>query len=141
MKRLTILSLSAFISMSLFGTVLAEEVSVGKAEYMNNCATCHGATGKGDGQFAEFLKAGTPSLSTLSKDNGGVFPVDRIYQVIDGRKDVQSHGPREMPIWGKAYLAESVETHGPFFGEWYGEDILNARVLALIDYISTLQEK
>jgi len=46
-----------------------------------------------------------------------------------------------MPIWGSAYIAESVKTHGPFFGEWYGEDVANARILALIDYLHKLQEK
>ena len=141
MKRLTILSLSAFLIMGLSGAVFAKDVSLGEAEYQDNCAACHGVKGAGDGPFAEFLKAGTPALTTLSKNNGGVFPVQRVYQAIDGRGGVKSHGPREMPIWGKEYIAGSVKTHGPFFGEWYGEDVLNARILALIDYISTLQEK
>ena len=51
------------------------------------------------------------------------------------------NGPREMPVWGKDYIAGSVKEHGPFFGEWYGEDILNSRILALIDYLNKLQVK
>ena len=141
MKCLTTLSLSVFLFMGLSGAVLAADVSIGEAEYQDNCATCHGAKGNGGGPFAEFLKAGTPGLTTLSKDNGGVFPFESVYQAIDGRSGLKSHGSREMPIWGKEYIAGSVKTHGPFFGEWYGEDIANARILALIDYISTLQEK
>ena len=141
MKHLTMLSISACLFVGLSSTVLAEKGTIGEAEYQNNCAACHGATGKGDGQFTEFLKAGTPSLATLSKNNGGVFPFERVYQVIDGRGDVKSHGSREMPIWGKQYIAGSIKTHGPFLGEWYGENIVNARILALIDYINGLQEK
>jgi len=141
MKRLTILSVSAVLFLGLSGTVFAENGSIGEEEYKNNCASCHGIKGKGDGQFAEFLKNRSPSLTTLSKDNGGVFPFEQVYQVIDGRKGVKSHGPKEMPIWGSAYIAESVKTHGPFFGEWYGEDVANARILALIDYLHKLQEK
>jgi hypothetical protein len=64
-----------------------------------------------------------------------------VYQIIDGRTEVKAHGPKEMPIWGSVYIAASVKTHGPFFGEWYGEDVANARVLALIDYLHKLQEK
>ena len=141
MKRLTTLSLSAFLLMGLSGTAFAEKSTIGEAEYQNNCASCHGVEGKGDGPFAEYLKAGTPSLTTLSKNNGGVFPVEKVYQAIDGRAGVASHGPREMPVWGKEYIAESVKKHGPFFGDWYGEDIVNARILALIDYINQMQEK
>lgn len=141
MKRSTTVSLSAFVFVCLAGTVSAEKVSIGEAEYQNNCATCHGVKGDGDGPFTEFLKGGSAALSTLSKNNGGVFPFERVYQTIDGRNDVKSHGPREMPVWGKDYTAGSVETNASFFGEWYGENILNARILALIDYINTLQEK
>lgn len=141
MKHLTMLSISACLFVGLSSTVFAENATIGEAEYQNNCAVCHGSKGKGDGQFTEFLKAGTPSLTTLSKNNGGVFPFEQVYQVIDGRKDVKSHGSREMPIWGKNYIAGSVKTHGPFFGEWYAENVVNARILALIDYINKLQEK
>jgi hypothetical protein len=141
MKHLTILSLSAFLFIGMSGTVFAEKGSLGAAEYQNNCASCHGTKGEGNGPFTEFLKAVPSSLTTLSKDNGGVFPFERVYQAIDGRGEVKSHGPREMPVWGKDYIAGSVEVHGPFFGEWYGEDILNARILALIDHINKLQKK
>jgi len=141
MKRITILSLSAFLIAGLSNTVLAEKSSIGAAEYQDNCASCHGAKGEGNGPFTEYLKNVPPSLALLSKNNGGVFPFDRVYKIIDGRGEVKSHGPREMPVWGRDYIAGSVGTHGPFFGEWYGEDILNAHILALIDHLYKLQEK
>ena len=141
MKRLIVLSISALVFMGLSSAVSAEKVTMGEAEYQNNCAACHGANGKGNGQFTEFLKAGTPSLTTLSKNNGGVFPFERVYQMIDGRGEVKSHGSREMPIWGQQYTAGAVKKHGPFFGEWYSQNIVNARILSLIDYINNLQEK
>lgn len=141
MKRLTILSLSsAFLFLGLSGTVSAE-TSLGEAEYTANCASCHGVKGKGDGPLAEFLKGGAPSLTVLSKNNGGVFPFERVYQIIDGRQEVKAHGPRQMPVWGSEYIKESAKKHGPFFGEWYGEEMINASILALIDYIHKMQEK
>lgn len=141
MKYLTTLLVSVFLSLGLSGAVFAGKGSVGEKEYKNNCASCHGIKGKGDGQFAEFLKNNAPSLTTLSKDNGGIFPFERIFQVIDGRAEIKSHGPREMPIWGSEYIAEGVKTHGPLFGEWYGEDVGRVRILALINYLHKLQEK
>ncbi len=141
MKFLTIMSLTAFLFMGLSSTVFAEKSTIGAIEYQDNCASCHGAKGEGNGPFSEYLKNVPPSLALLSKQNGGVFPFDRVFQIIDGRGEVKSHGPREMPVWGRDYIAGSVEVHGPFFGEWYGEDILNARILALIDHLNKLQEK
>jgi len=72
----------------------AADIPIGRLEYEHDCALCHGVTGKGNGWFSGFLKEPAPSLAQLKKNNGGVFPVDRMYQVIDGRKDVGLHGPR-----------------------------------------------
>ena len=138
MKYPTIVISGALLFSGLTGLAIAEE-SIGQQEYNASCAVCHGVDGKGDGAFGEFLKSGAPSLTTLSKNNGGVFPFEKVYKVIDGRT-AKGHGTREMPVWGAAYTAESVKARGPFFGEWYGEEIARGRILALIDYISSLQE-
>jgi hypothetical protein len=70
----------------------------------------------------------------------GVFPFDRLYDVIDGRVAVGPHGPREMPIFGRDYSQEA--------GEYYGiatpkgiESYVKGRIIALIGYIYTLQAK
>jgi mono/diheme cytochrome c family protein len=120
---------------------LAAEKSIGQREYEGKCVMCHGVTGKGDGWFSEYLKHRTSSLTQLKRNNGGVFPFDHIYQVIDGRKEVQVHGPREMPVWGGFYRVESEKTYDWYFGQFYvDEGIVRARILALIEYISQLQE-
>ena len=138
MKYQTICFCITFLLVGATNMAVAEE-SLGQQEYEASCAVCHGVDGKGGGAFTEYLKSGIPSLTTLAKNNGGVFPVDRVYSVIDGRT-AKGHGTREMPIWGAAYTAESIKARGPFFGEWYGEEIARGRILALISYISTLQE-
>lgn len=120
----------------------AQEMSVGQREFDNNCATCHGTTGKGDGPLAGYLTGKLPDLSALSKNSGGVFPVARMYEVIDGREAVGAHGTREMPVWGSEYNAQAGTS---MLGYYYtGPDIdafVRGRVLALIEYISTLQEE
>ena len=136
-----LITLTAAVSLLLGVTGTSFAASMGEEEYKSNCASCHGMDGKGNGPFAEFLKSGSPSLRVLSKNNGGVFPYDRVYKIIDGRAAVKSHGPSEMPIWGDQYRAESVKTHGPFFGDYYAEDAIQARILSLIDYLHKLQDK
>ena len=117
----------------------AAEYDSGKREYDENCASCHGPLGKGDGAFRELLKIAVPDLTVLAKNNGGVFPVGRVYEVIDGRQQVASHGPREMPIWGADYsvLAAPAFDDYPF----NTEVLVRARILALTEYLYRLQAK
>ncbi|MCG6862590.1 MAG: cytochrome c [Chromatiaceae bacterium] len=140
MQRVVVLSTIAFFFLSLSGMRPAQAVSLGEAKYEADCAVCHGVTGKGDGPFAESLKKGVPSLTMLRRNNDGVFPFERVYELIDGRKEVPGHGTREMPIWGNRYAAESLKIHDPFIGRWYAEQIIRTRILALVEYIASLQE-
>src|SRR3989338_9357678 len=82
-------------------------MDVGKFEYEGACAVCHGITGKGNGPFMGQLATRVPDLTVLAANNGGVFPFDRVYQVIDGRQELKAHGTREMPIWGRSFRMQS----------------------------------
>jgi mono/diheme cytochrome c family protein len=115
------------------------KMDFGKREYVANCAGCHGATGKGDGIYKPYLNKSPTDLTVLAKKNGGVFPVDYLYQVIDGRKAAEAHGGRDMPIWGADYLAKA---SGDYMDVPYDPELyVRTRVLALIDYVSRLQVK
>ena len=124
------------------GAQAAERYDSGKREYMDRCAVCHGQSGKGDGGMIDILRTAPSDLTTLSRNNGGVFPFEHVYAVIDGRQAVKGHGSRDMPIWGKAYSAETVRA-----GEHYGdmpynmEMYVRARILSLIDYLSRIQAR
>lgn len=48
---------------------------LGKQEYMNNCASCHGESGMGQGPLAELMTVDVPSLTTLAANNDGKFPM------------------------------------------------------------------
>jgi mono/diheme cytochrome c family protein len=129
------------------GSAFAQKPKVdpGKREYDSNCALCHGATGKGDGRYGEVLKLTRPmpDLTQLAKKNGGVFPINRVYEIIDGRATVPAHGtaegPRSMPIWGSDYIAEA--------STWYIESpadleaYTRMKILSLIDYLYRIQAK
>jgi mono/diheme cytochrome c family protein len=117
----------------------ADKLDFGKVEYERKCAVCHGLIGKGDGPFA-VVGMSVADLTTLSKRNNGVFPVQHLYDVIDGTEMLAAHGTRNMPIWGTVYrkqLEEAYPDAPPFAAEVY----MHFRILALIDYISRLQAK
>jgi mono/diheme cytochrome c family protein len=75
-------------------------VTSGALEYRSHCAQCHGPDGKGDGPVSAALIKKPADLTVLAKNNGGVFPADRVRSFIDGSETVTAHGTREMPIWG-----------------------------------------
>lgn len=126
----------------------AETMSLGKWEYNSSCASCHGVDGKGEGPVAAspHFTAKPTDLTTLKKNNEGVFPVDRVYEVIDGRAEVALHGTsgaRDMPVWGYRYNEEALEIASrsdtpakPVEPHIY----VHTRIMALIDHILSLQE-
>lgn len=116
-------------------------VDIGKHEYTISCAFCHGDSGKGDGSFIKYYNKRAADLTVLEKNNNGVFPFDRVYQVIDGRQAIGAHGPTDMPVWGETY---SLEAQGYYFGFGTSKDLesfVRGRIIALVGYIYTLQEK
>lgn len=54
---------------------------------------------------------GTSDLTVLPKNDGGVFPLSRVCEIIDGRQQLKAHGTRAMPIWGQAYRQEGGAEH------------------------------
>jgi hypothetical protein len=138
MKPLLALTASAIVCFSVSSQVNA--MSLGEFEYRNSCAQCHGPSGKGDGSFGENLKTPPSDLTMLQKKNGGIFPASHVYSVIEGTADVRLHGPRNMPIWGRRFRARIKESEEEFFpGD--ANEYATTRILALIEYLSTLQAK
>ncbi len=119
----------------------AQTRDIGMREYVNNCAVCHGDWGKGDGPLAVLLKKPVPDLSAIQKNNSGVFPFDRIYGIVDGREEVAAHGLREMPVWGKSFSKKAEGYFLEFVGPKELESFVRGRIVALVGYIYSLQEK
>jgi mono/diheme cytochrome c family protein len=85
----------------------ADAAGDGKALYMQYCASCHGPQGDGKGPLASTLTTPPANLRILSQRFGNPLPEDVIAKFIDGRSDVKAHGPRDMPVWGKKFFAQS----------------------------------
>lgn len=107
----------------------------GRQEYRANCAICHGESGKGDGPMAKHLNTKPSNLTLISKRHYNQFPFWHIYSVVDGRADVELHGPRTMPVWGDRFRAEQ-GTEGP--GPWI--DLARGRIWQLVVYLESIQE-
>jgi len=70
-------------------------------------------------------------------EDGGAFPLALVRHVIDGRHQVELHGPREMPIWGFVFLEDFAQSQ---IRPKLGEALEGQRVDALIDYLKQIQE-
>ena len=103
----------------------------GKQMFQAYCASCHGATGKGDGPAAPALNPPPGDLTALSKKNGGKFPADRVLSILRGQEPVTAHGNRDMPVWGKVFWSMS-QGH---------ESEVNQRITNLTHYVESLQSK
>lgn len=136
------IGIAAWLSLILVGCADLATSNVGKDEFESKCVTCHGESAKGDGPQSLALPVKPADLTMLAKKNGGVFPAQRIYEIIDGRLEVAAHGPRLMPVWGAEFLVNETNRPQDVSAETfaYREARVNARIQALVDYLSRLQD-
>lgn len=107
---------------------------LGKAEYMNACASCHGDAGAGDGPLAGLMTVPVPALTGLSAANDGNFPMLAVIHTIDGRQGIRGHG-FPMPVWGSRFTEEQ-EASGPYGAE----AIVRGRILSIAYFLESLQQ-
>jgi mono/diheme cytochrome c family protein len=108
----------------------------GKRDYLQHCAPCHGADGKGKGERLYIIPQIKPTdLTQLSKRNGGKFPFDAVAQTIDGRRTIPSHKRFDMPFWG-VKLQQSGKEFTP-----ESEARVKRRITDIVRYVESLQEK
>lgn len=119
------------------GYAVAQDPKIGESEYLQHCAACHGLSGLGDGPIGQFLKTPAPNLAMISERNGGVFPIQKIYSIIDGSNVVAAHGTRDMPLWGDRYRTET-KPQTPDQAS-VAQDQAQLRILSLVYYLGTLQ--
>lgn len=139
MKKLEFAVFALTLSTNATAFAQATTTDRGQAEYQARCSICHGRDAKGDGVFREALKVAPPDLTVLAKNNGGIFPAERISSIIDGRMEIASHGPRDMPIWGERYAVDAAKRFPDI--PYAQETHIRASVLMLVEYLSRIQQK
>jgi len=138
----------------------------GQAEFLANCAACHGADAKGSGPRSGELKTKPADLTILAKRNHGMFAAGAVYQMIDGRHGRGSHISADMPIWGCRHVDAPAEPPAPAFAARKlgprhkphrkpaepgleslldlpcdSEAAIQSRILSIVGYLSLIQEK
>jgi mono/diheme cytochrome c family protein len=107
-------------------------------EFINSCASCHGTDGKGAGFLTRLFRGVDPGdLTKLAANNGGRFPLERVFSVIDGRAEVAAHGDRKMPVWGERYMTTALMERGP---DELNELRVRNRIFELVHYLQSIQE-
>ena len=107
----------------------------GAALYRDNCATCHGTAGAGDGPMAAGLPVPPRDLRVLAAANGGIFPTERVMATIYG------YGGKDavalMPEFGPLLDSPEVMWIAPD-----GREIATPSALvALAEHVQTLQDE
>jgi mono/diheme cytochrome c family protein len=107
---------------------LIVKTTVGAELFKFYCSTCHGIDAKGRAPASAAKPAG-PDLTLLARDSGGVFPHDRVVEVIrHGSAAVPSHGGPGMPVWGAI-----------FRGLDGNDKMSEIRIANLADYLQSIQ--
>ncbi len=109
----------------------AGSVDEGRDLFDAYCASCHGTQGDGNGPAAASMRRRPPNITGLAQANGGVFPAERVRRIVDGR-EIESHGNREMPVWGDAFKA----TKGG-----RGEGAVRDRIASIVRYLASIQSQ
>lgn len=138
-------SASAFACMALAcmlaptqAHALDDELKIGQSVFQELCASCHGAEGNGDGVIADLFKVRPRALSQLSKENGGEYPFELVYQTLKATRNTKAHGDTAMPVWGDYFQVNVLDD--PTVDETESFVALG-KLLSVIYYIETLQDK
>lgn len=100
----------------------------GRDSFDRYCASCHGASGRGDGPVAKELRSRPADLTTLARRNNGAFPAARVRDFVVGTgRTPAAHGPTEMPIWGSLFRA------------FESDERVRVRLDNLVSHVETLQ--
>ena len=105
----------------------------GKALFDENCAVCHGTSGRGDGPWAEGMTPPVADLTALSVK--GVFPRAKVLSVIDGY-DRSGLPGKDMPEFGLLLAGDTVPVD-------VGDGVLTPTprpLAALLAYLEALQD-
>ncbi|MDD9708130.1 c-type cytochrome [Seohaeicola sp. SP36] len=87
-------------------TIDMPEPVEGQIVFDQNCALCHGDSGRGDGLLAAKLQPAPPDLTRITFREKDVFPRTRVLSVIDGY--TRQTPDEAMPEFGLLLEGETV---------------------------------
>lgn len=107
----------------------ASRAEMGRVRYEEYCSSCH--------PIAQSARSGTsealgPDLTRLRERFDWPLPREKLAAFIDGRTEIEAHGPREMPVWGARLYEDYPQTPGT-------EAARGGTVAIILDYLETIQ--
>ncbi|MDA7423893.1 c-type cytochrome [Thalassococcus lentus] len=108
----------------------------GQGLFMENCAVCHGANGKGDGELARGMAKAPADLTLIALRNGDSFPRAKVMSTIDGYAKSDMSGPG-MPEFGDLLSGDLV----PFDSGDGLQTPTPRKLVALLEYIESIQQE
>jgi mono/diheme cytochrome c family protein len=112
-------------------TIKQTSPASGKEMFLQYCATCHGAEGKGNGPAASAMKSQPTDLTQLARKHDGKYPANSVASVLKFGGGPGVHGSADMPVWGP--LLQSLDK--------FHDTVVQQRISNLVNYIETLQAK
>lgn len=112
------------------------QVHFGRQTYRLFCAGCHGADGRGSGSVADALAFPVGDLTTIARDNGGVFPAAEVAAAIAGSSDVSGHKRLAIQPWSRMFADE----FGQFAAEMAVNQLVARRIDHLVVYLEAIQQ-
>lgn len=115
----------------------------GRKLYVEYCASCHGADGKGAGKPG----AKGSDLTQLAKHNGGTFPFYDVMLTISGRKPTGQNEDTSLPGTGAPHGDGKMPSWGQIFGKQEGATALDlqlqttGKIMLITEYVRSIQAK
>ncbi len=123
----------------LSAPALADEaLEQGKADFLQLCASCHGADARGGGPQTATLTRKPSDLTAITVKYGR-FPEDRVFETVAGIDMPEGHGTREMPSWGDVFISEGVGSSTKLEDAVKASDDASRRIAGLVRYIESIQ--
>jgi hypothetical protein len=112
-----------------------EAQSEGQSLYMENCASCHGVTGRGDGPAATGLRTPPADLTQIAARRDGVWPMLEVMSIVDGysRRTLKRD---EMPIFDDFLDGDTIDVDT-------GNGLktpMSTKLIEMVNYLETLQD-
>ena len=112
-----------------------EAQSVGELLFKENCVSCHGIAGQGDGQLSAGLGTAPADLTKIAARRDGVWPMLEVISILDGY--LKATNPREyMPVIEKLLDNDMVE-----FDTGNGLiTLVPTKLIEVANYLESLQD-
>jgi universal stress protein A len=129
----SVLAASVMLAPGLVTAAAAQDyrqAATGGEVFRTYCASCHGTAARGDGPLASSMNRKPSNLTEIAKRNGGEYPSELVFKVIDGRQQVRGHGGPDMPVWGDVFKRSR---------EAGDAERVKAVIESLVDYLGSIQ--